>query len=180
MLIHYYARIAVKTTHVDGQFPSEICITYPPHPLIGKHLKVIGRRRRGQDVLWLVVLPDGSHTHLPSCWTDHRVRRPAGVSNSSITPTTPQLLKELTGLMQALVSNSSSCEACSQNPNEGGSDERAARPLRNEQQYLGAKGVGIGRSTVAARNHRHIGTDGNSTVAGRKNRKEKSKKGEKQ
>ncbi len=82
--------------------------------------------------------------------------------------------------MQALVSNSSSCEACSQNPNEGGADERAVKAFRNEQQCLGAKGVGIGRSTVAARSHRHIGTDGNSAIAGRKNRKGESKKGEKQ
>lgn len=82
--------------------------------------------------------------------------------------------------MQALASNSSSCESCSQNPYKGGEDERAVKPLRNEQQCLGATGVGIGRSTFAARSHRHIGTDGNGAVAGRKNRKEKSEKGEKQ
>ena len=102
MWTHSYARIAVKTAHVVDQLPSEIRITYPAHPLIGKRLKVIGRCRRGQDALWLVVLPDGSHTYLPYSWTDYGVQHRSLLGASSNTKATPEVLRELIDLLVEL------------------------------------------------------------------------------
>ena len=84
----------------------------------------------------------------------------------------------LIDLLQALVSSGSSCKACSQNPLEGGADERAVKTIRDEQQCLGTKAVRIGRPELPARSHRGVGPDGKRALAGRGHRKGKSKKGE--
>jgi len=177
MLIPYCVRIAVKTAHVDDQLPSEIRITYPAHPLIGKRLKVIGRRRRGPDASWLVVLPDGSHTCLPCSWTDYGVQHRPLLDHSSNIRATPEVLRELIDLLQALVPSGSSCQACSENPLKGGADERAVKTIRNAQQDLGAKAMGIGRPGLPQRSHRGVGSDGKSALAGRGHRKGKGEKG---
>ncbi|MBC8417119.1 MAG: hypothetical protein H8E10_00820 [Desulfobacterales bacterium] len=77
-----------------------MCITYPPHPLFGKRLKVVGRRAKEKNIFWRVVLPDGSRTDMPSSWTDHSVQNSSSVSSAWITRTTPKALRDLISLMQ--------------------------------------------------------------------------------
>jgi len=94
----------LQTTYADEDLPSEIRVTYPPHPLAGKDLKVVGRRRKGREFSWRVVLPDGSHADLPSSWTDH-CAAPARVQAGQVKArTSPQTLRELIRLLGSLVS----------------------------------------------------------------------------
>ena len=168
---------AVKNTHVDNQFPSEICITYPPHPLCGKRLKVVGRRSKEKNILWRVVLPDGSRTYIPSSWTDHSVQVPSSVSSVWIKRTTPKALREFIALVETLVSRTSSCKACSEIIFEGGKNERADGAFRDSKECLGAKCVEVGRPAVEERGDQRVSADGKSPVRSRKDPKRKVEKG---
>ena len=172
-----HARIAVKNAHVDNDPPSEICVTYPPHPLYEKRLKVVGRRSKERTVFWRVVLPDGSRTYIPSSWTDHSVQGFSSVSRAWVARTTPKALREFIALMQSLVSYTSSCKACSEIPFEGGEDEQADGAFQDGQEFLGAKCVQVGRPALTARGDQHVGADGKSPLTGRKSLKRKAEKG---
>jgi hypothetical protein len=52
-----------------------VTVTRPRHPLEGSSVRVAGRLRRHGGVELLVVLPDGSKTHVPAGWTDDPAAR---------------------------------------------------------------------------------------------------------
>ena len=103
-MTRWNARAALQTTYADKDLPSEIRVTYAPHPLAGKDLRVVGRRRKGRDFSWRVVLPDGSHTDLPSSWTGPSVAPVSEQAAHVKTRATPAALRELMRLLSALVS----------------------------------------------------------------------------
>jgi hypothetical protein len=102
-LTRWNVRAALQTTYADEDIPSEIRVTYAPHPLVGKNLRVVARRRKGHDFYWRVVLPDGSHAELPSSWTDPCSASPSEQVAQVKTRATPAALRELMGLLGALV-----------------------------------------------------------------------------
>jgi len=169
-LTPFAVRIVVQTTHVDHDLPSEVCITYPLHPLVGKHLKVVGRHRKSQDIFWLVVMPDGSHAHIPSSWTDHTIGNTTFVHRESNTRASPEVLREFIALMEVLVSGPSPCNNCKNDIVDGGEDERANRTVRNRQDGLGASGLEDCRNQVTRPGDRPAGKDGKSCLGRRKGR----------
>ncbi len=72
--------------------------------LAGNKLKVVGRRRKGREFVWCVVLPDGSHAELPSSWTDHAAVPAPERAAQVKTRTSPKMLRELMRLLDSLVS----------------------------------------------------------------------------
>jgi hypothetical protein len=95
----------LQTAYADEDLPSKIRVTYPPHALVGKDLKVVGRRRNGREFSWRVVLPDGSHADLPSSWTD-RCAVPARVQAGQVKArASPKTLRELMHLLDSLASS---------------------------------------------------------------------------
>jgi hypothetical protein len=78
-------------------------ITHAPHPLVGQTYEVVGLRREGGETSCDVLLADGSRLRLPAHWTDH----PAGGARSarSNARATPDALRDLLGLVRALVSS---------------------------------------------------------------------------
>jgi hypothetical protein len=94
----------LQTTYADKDLPSEIRVTYALHPLAGKDLKVVGRRRKGRDFYWCVVLADGSHADLPSSWTGPCTAPMLEEVAHVKTRASPKALRELMRLLGSLVS----------------------------------------------------------------------------
>jgi hypothetical protein len=55
--------------HLDG-FPEQVRVIRPRHPLEGQALAVLGWSHRQGRLHLLLVLPDGSRSLIPACWTD--------------------------------------------------------------------------------------------------------------
>jgi len=69
--IEFGAPAASQTTYALYDPPTEVLITYPPHPLFRQTLKVVGHRREGDETFWVVALADPSRLRVRSQWTNH-------------------------------------------------------------------------------------------------------------
>jgi hypothetical protein len=94
----------LQTAYADKDLPSEVRVTFAPHPLAGRDLKVIDRRKKGCEFFWRVELPDGSCAELPSSWTGHCAASAPKRSPQVKTRTSPKALWELMRLLKSLVS----------------------------------------------------------------------------
>jgi len=101
---HWCARNADQNAHAFRDRPLEIRVTHPPHPLFGQTLEVVQHRRAGGQTSWIALLPDGSRIGLPSYWTDHPVGRAPVPRMRSGGRATPEALRELAALLDALAS----------------------------------------------------------------------------
>ena len=171
-------RAALQTTYVDGDLPSEIRVTYPPHPLAGQDLKVIGRQRSGRQLFWCVVLPDGSHAKLPSFWTDHSTIRREERSAQIKTRTSPHALRELIHLLESLVSSQANGHACPKDPLKGGGNGRAIGTVRSGKEKLAKKTVAVSSARDPAGGNRSPSADGDESCSSCQGRASNTEKGE--
>jgi len=174
------ARAALQTTYADDDLPSQICITYPPHPLVGQHLKVVGRQRNGRDLFWCVELPDGSHAKLPSSWTDQGVAPSRSRREETKTRTSPHALRELIHLLESLVVPHADCQACPKDPLKGGENGRAIGTVRSEsdKDKPAQKTPAVNSIGDPAGGNSRARTDGDGSSSSCQGRKSKRKKGE--
>ena len=96
------AHNARQNAHAHDEAPSQVRVTYAAHPFVGQMLKVVGQRREGDELCWVVQLPDGSRTSLRSSWTDHPVGRVSTPIVSAGVRASPSALRELAALVAAL------------------------------------------------------------------------------
>jgi hypothetical protein len=64
-----------RLQHLRQKLPCEIAVTSPVHPLCGERLSALSFRRRGGELLLVVVLPDGTPGTVPAESTDVFGRR---------------------------------------------------------------------------------------------------------
>ena len=121
------ARAASQTAYGACDRPATLRITYPPHPLAGSALKVVGHRREGDRIYWVVELVDGSHLRVPSFWTDHPTSADPLPRPQLGTRATPQALRELAEVIEHLAPRSSPPDARAHPNNAGQGDARATR-----------------------------------------------------
>ena len=160
MLTPCAAHVAAQTTYGAGDLPAEIEVTYPPHPLVGRRLKVVGRRRQGQDWSWQVVLPDGTHANLPSHWTDHP--GPQGLLKiaTCATRSTPPVLRELLSLLRVLAQVDPLSEAGPKPTLKGKQHGRAIRTIQKPRPGLDPAVVAERARDLSPRGSEDVGPDG--------------------
>jgi hypothetical protein len=117
---HWSVHPISQTTYALHDWPTEVRITYPPHPLCGRKLRVVGHRREGNKTFWVVEHADASHLRILSQWTDHPVGRvPVPELDPSIRATA-QALRELIHWLEHLVAQSALTDAWAHpDPEEG-------------------------------------------------------------
>ncbi|MCH7799675.1 MAG: hypothetical protein IID28_14710 [Planctomycetes bacterium] len=138
--IHCDVRSANQNAHAFRDRPSQIRVTHRPHPLFGRTLPVIQRRREASEAYWIVQLPDGSRIRLPSRWTDHPIGTVPPAARRSGRRATPDALRALADLLGCLCAASISSNARSSH--QGGVHERATPAVRSAQ-------IDLGRETLA-------------------------------
>ncbi len=169
---------ALQTTYVNDDLPSEIRVTYAPHPLAGQHVKVVGRQRNGRDLFWRVELPDGSHANLPSFWTDHGGTPTRNGREQTKTRTSPHALRELIHLLESLVSPHADGHACPKDPLKGGGNGRAIGTVRSGNEKLAQKTVAVNSAGDTAGGNPCPGADGKGSDSSFQGRAIKEEKGE--
>jgi len=156
-------RSAAQTTYGDDVFPPAIVVTYPPHPLVGTTLKVVGHRHQGKEMLWRAILPDGSRVDLPAVWTDRSRGTPRSIQpRGKELRTTPLVLRELTALLETLVAASLSCKARTKTHCAGANDGNPAGAVRNQPDNVGRTGVAVDADSRMSGDPRAPGPDGES------------------
>ena len=156
-------RSAAQTTYGDDVFPPAIVVTYPPHPLVGTTLKVVGHRHQGKEMLWRAILPDGSRVDLPAVWTDRSRGTPRSIQpRGKELRTTPLVLRELTALLETLVAASLSCKARTKTLCAGANDGNPAGAVRNQPDNVGRTGVAVDADSRMSGDPRAPGPDGES------------------
>ena len=136
MLTRYAAQFAAQTTYGARDLPAAIEVIYPPHPLMGRRLKVVGRRRQSQDWSWQVVLPDGTHANLPSHWTDHPGPPGPLKITTCATRSNPSVLRQLLPLLRVLAEGNRLSEARPSLTSKGKQHGRANRTIRKPRPGL--------------------------------------------
>jgi len=172
------ARAAVQTAYVDDQIPSEIEVTYPPHPCVGRRLPVLGRRRKGRELFWHVRLPDGSRGYLPAAWTEAPGAAPVFHRPPPAKRATPRALRTLLTLLQGLVLPPSLPEAAEQPiASKGGDDGQATGTVREAGAVLDGNRLELAAPRNVRGDRGSSGANGNGKIAGVKRADEGKAKG---
>jgi len=156
--------VAAQTTYAAGDLPAEIEVIYPPHPLVGWRLKVVGRRRHGQDWSWQVVLPDGTHANLPSHWTDHPGSPGPLKIATCVTRSNPSVLRELLPLLRVLAQGDRLSEARPNPISKGKQHGRAIRTIQKPRPELDPAAVEEPARSLAPRGSECPGPDGSGST----------------
>jgi hypothetical protein len=72
----------------------------------------------------------------------------------------PQVLRDLTALLEALVRTAAPADAVSDHPSEGGGDEQAGAALRSGEKRLGGETLAEHSRARATEDRRVVGDDG--------------------
>ena len=106
--------------------------------MFNHRLKVVRRRHVGSELHWIVVLPDGSHSSIPSSWTDQadncsraRFELPEGRAS-------PNTLRNLLRLLDNVLKAPVLIESRSSDPKGGNQNERATSSVRARSEELGS------------------------------------------
>ena len=129
-------RNARQTTYRFDDRPSQVRITYRPHPLFGRTLKVVAARRRGREIWWVVELPDASRNRVPSCWTDTVVGPVDPPATRGGVRATPRVLRQLADLLEVLARSATRADPSSDRTAKGGPHEPNTPALRSDGEGL--------------------------------------------
>ena len=165
MSTRWRIRTASQTTYGIHELPGEIRVTYRPHPLFGRRLKVMRRRRVDSELQWIVALPNGSHASIPSSWTDQAVSQDQRVEPPA-SRASPSALRDLLGLLDALLEPPPPLESRSVDPTGGNRNERATSSVRARPGELGRACMDKGRHRATPRDHSASGGDGQVRTRG--------------
>ena len=160
MWTHCAAQFAAQTTYGARDLPAAIEVIYPPHPLVGRRLKVVGRRRQSQDWSWQVVLPDGTHATLPSHWTDHPGPQGPLKITTCATRSNPSVLRQLLPLLRVLAEGNRLSEARPNPTSKGKQHGRANRTIRKPRPGLDPAAVAEHARDLAPGGSQCPGPDG--------------------
>jgi hypothetical protein len=139
---------------VNAAVVKSVVVTRHRHPFEGHSLVVLGQMKRHGAVELLVVLPDGSKTLMPACWTDQEdgvATGDAGMPGMSDTATLASIgdllaASALVSDLQIRAGNSCGQQAAQQPPRK--EDDRAACPTESDAR--GRVGANPGGRRVAA------------------------------
>jgi hypothetical protein len=141
---------ASQTTYVFRNLPKQIRITRQSHPLCGQSVEVLRRRRLAGETHWIVRLPDGTASQIPSSWTDYPVGQVPIETMRSGCRATPESLRKLISLVECLVPPNPLKDACPNISSSGGQHGQAVIPIRSPNCDMGATAMGSNRCREAS------------------------------
>ncbi|HET7439583.1 MAG TPA: hypothetical protein VFJ56_08770, partial [Nitrospira sp.] len=89
-----------RTTHLHD-ISRSVTILRERHPFEGRSLQLMATVKRRGTLLLLVVLPDGSRSLLPACWTDWKATQAVDEASTSGSGPGERRLAPLTDLIHA-------------------------------------------------------------------------------
>ncbi|MFN7609630.1 MAG: hypothetical protein ACK5QX_01630, partial [bacterium] len=100
------------TTHLRD-YPDRVTIIRRHHPFEGECLEVLRHLKKQNRLLFVVILPDGSKSHIPSEWTDFKAGPSTAAQNTAVVGA-PEHLLALRVLTDALLQRTTSAAVTSQ------------------------------------------------------------------